>query len=145
MMPCAAAGEENLPLLGAPGMIMIRLEPILCTCPKIRFCADCPIDMSTITDAMPMTMPSMVNSERILPCMRLRVAVLKASLNSILFERTAHSVMFSNSFVALYHAVFYHHYTVGKLGCLGFVRYHQHGASFFVEVGKYLHHLQARL
>src|SRR3989338_7917222 len=85
-MPCAAAGEENLPLLGAPGMTMMRLEPMLWTWLRMRFWADWPIDIRIITEAMPMTTPRTVKMERILPCVRLRVAVLKASLKRMVIS-----------------------------------------------------------
>src|SRR3990167_1073185 len=67
----------------APGLMLIRSVPNDCTWSKIYFWADAPSDIRVITDAIPITIPSTVRVERILPCVRLRVAVLNASLKVI--------------------------------------------------------------
>src|ERR1700756_1399770 len=95
---------------------------------------------------MPMTMPSIVKTERILPCVRLRVAVLKASLNSILFEKFFFrgARVFDRLF-ALELSVLEPDDTVGELGGVRFVRDQNDRVSFAVESFENFHDLRARL
>ena len=64
IIPCDAAGELNLEPLLPPGKTKIKFDPTLSTCPMISACAEFPIDISTITEAIPITIPSMVRIER---------------------------------------------------------------------------------
>ena len=87
------------------------------TCPKIKSWADWPMDIRTMTEDIPITMPSIVKIERILPCVKLRVAVLNASLKSILFKISMMAIS-GNFFITFNHSIFYSNNTICKFSCL---------------------------
>ena len=83
-MPCADAGDENRPFEGAAGDDEDEIRADALHLREDMILRRRPTDMRMMTDAMPMTMPSIVSTERILPCVRLRVAVLNASRKSMI-------------------------------------------------------------
>src|SRR3989344_7700955 len=109
--------------------------------------ADCPSDIRMMTEAMPMTMPSIVRMERILRCTRLRVAVLMASLKSMvrfLFKCPV-AVVAPRSYqsIALHHPVFYPYDPIGKFSRLRFVCDQDNRATLLIEFLEYFHDLKA--
>src|SRR3989344_2963344 len=106
--------------------------------------------MRMMTEAMPITMPSIARMERILRCTRLRVAVLKASLKSmvrfLLFERAVGGMApRGDRRIALHHAVPYPDNSIRKFRRLRLVRHQNNRAAFFIEPLKYFHDLQSGL
>ena len=91
-----------MPLLCAPGITIIKLEPMTFHLAQNQILRRLPMDIKIMTEAMPMTMPSMVKIERIFPCVRLRVAVLKASLKSInYFKFSLRTIRLATIFLSL--------------------------------------------
>src|SRR5665213_2514643 len=109
----------------------------------MRSCADCPIDMRMMTEAKPMTMPSMVKIERILPCKRLRVDVMNASRSNILFEKFFLRVArFFDRLVAFHDSILETDDAISKFRGVCLVRNKNNGTPLVVEGFQNFHDLR---
>src|ERR1700733_9066339 len=102
------------------------------------------MDMRMITDATPITMPSMVKSERVLPCRKLETADFTESRSCMLFSEIRDGTVWARHFcVAFEFTILYAKDAVGEFRRVRLMRYQNYCVAFAVQIIQNTHHLCA--